>query len=93
MSKEALDHQDVTLNLISYFLAHLRQRLKWAILIEIFPLSARRYHYKLFTFSTSSQEPQDQFQPNMALDILGYRRFKLVQMNDNTLFQREIIAN
>ena len=47
---------------------------------------------KLFTFSTSSPEPLDQFQPNLAQIILGLRGFKFVQMKGNALFQGEIIA-
>ena len=47
---------------------------------------------KLFTFSSSSQEPLGQFQPNLAQSILGWRGFKFVQMKGHTLSQGEIIA-
>ena len=46
---------------------------------------------KLFTFSTSSPEPLGQFQPNLAQSILGWRRFKFLEMNGPAIFQREII--
>ena len=82
------------------FLAHLSQRLKWAFLIKICPLSAvgrcrRRCCCccrKLFTFSSSSPGPLGQFQPNLAQSILGWREFKYVQMKGPTVFQREIIT-
>ena len=47
---------------------------------------------KLFTFSSSSQEPLGQFQPNLAQSILGWREFKFVQMKGPALFQGEIIT-
>ena len=46
---------------------------------------------KLFTFSSSSQEPLGRFQPNLTQNILGWRGFKFVQMKDHALFQGEII--
>ena len=46
---------------------------------------------KLFLFSTSSQEPLGQFQPNLAQSILGWRGFNFVQMKGPALFQGEII--
>ena len=46
---------------------------------------------KLFTFLSSSPEPLGQFQPNLAQSILGWRRFKFVQMKGPVLFQGEII--
>ena len=46
---------------------------------------------KLFRFSTSSQEPLGQFQPNLALSILGLRGFKFVQMKGPAFFQGEMI--
>ena len=36
---------------------------------------------KFFTFSSSTPEPLDQFQPNLAQIILGWWRFKFVQKN------------
>ena len=47
---------------------------------------------KLSTFSSSSLEPLGQFQPNLAQSILGWRRFKFVQMKGPALFQGEIIT-
>ena len=47
---------------------------------------------KLFTFSSSSQEPLGQFQQNLAQSILGWRGFKFVQMKGHTISQGEIIA-
>ena len=47
---------------------------------------------KLFTFSSSSPEPQGLFQPNLAQSILGWRGFKFVQIKGPTLFQGEIIT-
>ena len=46
---------------------------------------------KLFTFSSSSQEPWGQFQLNMAQSILGWRGFKFVKKKGPALFQGEII--
>ena len=42
---------------------------------------------KLFTFSSSPQEPLGQFQPNLVQSILGWWGFKVVQMKGPTLFQ------
>ena len=47
---------------------------------------------KLFTFSSSSQEPLGQFQQNLAQSILGGRGFKFVQMKGHTISQGEIIV-
>ena len=55
-------------------------------------LSVRPSVCKLFLFSTSSQEPLGQFQPNLAQSILGWRGFKFVQMKGHALFQGERIA-
>ena len=52
----------------------------------------RRCCRKLFTFSSSVQEPLGQFQPNLAQSILGWRGFKFVKMKGHTLSQGEIIA-
>ena len=41
---------------------------------------------------SSSPEPLGQFQPNKAESILGWRRFKFVQVKDPTHFQGEIIT-
>ena len=46
---------------------------------------------KLFTFSSSSQEPHSQFQPNLAQSILGWQGFKFDQMKGPVLVQGEII--
>ena len=46
---------------------------------------------KLFTFSSSHQEPLGQFQPNLRKIILGWRGFKFPQMKSHILFQGEII--
>ena len=47
---------------------------------------------KLFTFSYSSPGPLGQLQPNLSQCILGWRRFKFVQMKGPALFQGEIIT-
>ena len=46
---------------------------------------------KLFTFS-SSPEPLDQFQPNLAQSILRERGIKVAQMKDSVIFQEDIIT-
>ena len=48
--------------------------------------------HKLFTFSSSSLEPLDQFQPNLAQSILGWRELKFVQMKSPDLLQGEVIT-
>ena len=48
---------------------------------------------KLFTFSSSSQEPQGRFQPNLAQSTTRWRGFKFVQMKGHALFKGEIIQN
>ena len=63
------------------FLGHLSWKLRWAFLITCCP-SVHLTVCKLFTFSSSSLEPLGQFQPNLAQSILGWMRFKFVQMND-----------
>ena len=40
----------------------------------------------------SSQEPPDQFQPNLSQIMLGWRETKLVQIKGLVLFQGEIIT-
>ena len=83
-------------------LAHLSWKLKWAFLITFCPSSVRlsvcpsvcpsvRLSVNFFTFSTSSQEPLGQFQPNLAQIILRLRGFKIVNMKGQALFQGEII--
>ena len=62
--------------LLGYFLAHLRWMLKWAFLITCH-LSV----CKLFTFSFSSPEPLNQFQPNLTQSIHGWWKF------DSSLFK------
>ena len=56
-------------------LAHLSWKLKWAFLITCRPsavcLSVCPSVCKLFTFSSSSQEPLGQFQPNLHKASLG----------------------
>ena len=42
--------------------------------------------------SSSFPEPLGQFQLNLAQNILGWRKFKFVQMKGPTLFQKEIIT-
>ena len=44
---------------------------------------------KLFTFSSSSPEPLDQFQPNLTQSILRWRGFKLVQIKGQSFFQKK----
>ena len=63
------------------FVAHLSWKLRWVFLITCCP-SVHLTVCKLFTFSSSSLEPLGQFQPNLAQSILGWMRFKCVQMND-----------
>ena len=55
-------------------------------------LSVRLSVCKLFTFSSFSQEPLGQFQPNWAQSIKGYWEFKFVQFKDCALFQEKIIT-
>ena len=67
-------------------------KLKWAFLITCCLLSVVCLSVcKLFTFSTTSQEPLGQFQLNLAQSILGFRGFKFVQMKGQALLQGEII--
>ena len=78
------------------FLAHMSWKLKWAFLITFCPLSVclsvcLSVHpsvCKLFTFSSSSQEPLSQFQPNLAQNILGWRGFKFIHMKGPGPFLR-----
>ena len=46
---------------------------------------------KLFLFSSSSQEPQGQIQPNLVQSILGWSGLKFFQMKGHALIQGEII--
>lgn len=46
---------------------------------------------KLFTSSTSSVEPPDQFQPNLPQCILGWRGIKYAEMKGNVLFPGQIM--
>ena len=66
------------------FLAQLIQRLKWAFLIKICPLSVLVVLIVVVNFS--------HFQPNLAQNILGWRGFKFVQIKGPASFQGEIIA-
>ena len=50
-----------------------------------------RRRHKLFTFSSSSPEPLDQFQPNLAQSILGWRGLKFAQIKGFAFLQGEII--
>ena len=43
---------------------------------------------KLFTFSSSSQKPLGQFQPNLAKSILGWWEIMFVQMKGQIIFSR-----
>ena len=45
-----------------------------------------------FTFSSSSPEPSNQFQLNLAQNILGSGEFEFVQIKRHALFQWEKIA-
>ena len=47
---------------------------------------------KLFTFSPSSPEPLDQFQPNLAQSIFGWSGFKFFQKKGLVLFQEKVIT-
>ena len=47
----------------------------------------RHCRRKLFTISSSSPEPQSQFQPNLAQSILGQWGFKFVQLKAMPFFQ------
>ena len=74
------------------FLAHLSWKLKAQVsfsdhLSSVVCPSVRPCVCKLFLFSTSSPEQQGQFQPNLAQSILGWKRFKFVQMKGHALFQ------
>ena len=64
-----------------FFLVHLSRKLRWAILIEICPLS-------VVTFLYSSLEPLGQFQPNLAQSILRWRGFKLTLQIRNIQFSK-----
>ena len=46
----------------------------------------RRLCRKLFTFSSSSPESLDKFQPNLVQIIQGCRKFKFVQMRGPHFF-------
>ena len=48
--------------------------------------------YKLFAFSSSSPEPLDLFQPNLAQRILWVRGFNFFPNEGPALFQGEIIT-
>ena len=77
------------------FLAHLNWKLYRAFLIayRLFVcLSFCPSVCKLILFSTSSQEPLVQFQPNLAQIIIGKRGFKFVQLKSSVLFQVEIVT-
>ena len=84
-------------NKVTSFLAHMSWKLKWAFLIACCPSSVRLSVclYVLlsvnFSFSSSSQEPLGQFQPNLTQSILGWLEFNFVQMKGHALFQGEII--
>ena len=71
------------LNRVIRFLTHLSWKLKWAFLIAFRPvsvcLSVCPSVCKLFLFSTSSQEPLGQFQPNLVQSILEWMGFNFVQ--------------
>ena len=64
-------------------LAHLSWKLKWAsdYLLSVHMSVLNFSHFHLL----------DQFQPNLAQSILGWRRFKFVQMKGHALFQGEIL--
>ena len=64
------------------FLAHLSWKLMWTFLITYRPSSLCPSVCKLFTFSSFSQEPLGQFQPNLAQSILGWREFKFFFSNE-----------
>ena len=84
-------------------LAHLSQRLKWAFLITICPLSVvvvvllvvgvvvivvvNFSHCFFFSRTTGSISTK-----GLAQSILGWRRFKFVQMKGHVYFQGEIIT-
>ena len=81
-------------NIWHHVLAHLSWKVKRAFLIALLPSSVRPSVRKHFTFSPSSPEPLSQFLPNLAQNILGWRRFNFFfQIKGHTLFQSEIIRN
>ena len=47
---------------------------------------------KLFTFSSSSPDPLDQFQTNLAQGNLGGRGFKFIEMKGHSISQGEVIG-
>ena len=63
-----------------FLLAQLSWKLKWALLITCCLSSVR----KLFTFSSSSPEPLDHFQPNLAQSILGVKMIKNFFLNEGS---------
>ena len=89
-------HQNV---IIHQILALLSQRLKWAFSdqnLSYVRLGHCHHHCRhcghrnILTFSSSSPEPLDQFQPNLTQSILGWWGFKIVQMKEGPpgLFSR-----
>ena len=73
--------------LILYFFSSLKPKAQ-SFSDRNLPFVRRR---KLFIFSSLSPDPLGQFQTNLAQSILGWRRFKSVQMKGQVLFQIEII--
>ena len=55
-------------------------------------LSVRLSVCKLFTFSSSSPESPDQFYPNLAQSIPGWKGFKFVQMKGHAVTKGVIIG-
>ena len=69
----------------------LKAKFKWGFLIQCRSSSVRSSFCKLFTFSSSTPEPLDQFQPILVQSILEWRGFTFVQMKGHALPKGEII--
>ena len=73
----------------SLILSSLEPKAKSIFSDQIFPLSIIVVN---FTFSSSSHETLEQFQPNWGQSILGWWGFKFVQVKGPAFFQKEIIT-
>ena len=83
------------LSVLWFFLAHQSRMLKWAFWSKFVCCHCCRCR-KLFTFSSSSQEPMGQFQPNLLQSILGWWGLKFNQNGGHSPFPwgvHYVIAN
>ena len=56
------------------------------------PVVLRPFVHKLFTYSSSLQQPLGQFQPNLIQSILVWRGINFIKTKGHTFFQGEIIT-